>query len=52
MKTMSPPQARDLKKADAEANEKKRLLNPLYLLQEAGKQLGVYGLAKIIDCYR
>lgn len=44
--------ARDLKKADAESNERKRSTNPLYLLQEAAKQLGVYGLAKIVDCYR
>ena len=41
------------KKTDLdEMNKKKRSWNPLIQLQEAGRSLGVYGLNKVVECFR
>lgn len=35
-----------------ESNKKKKSWNPLVQFQEAGRSLGIYGLNKIVDCFR
>ena len=40
------------KNAGNENNKNEKSKNALLLLQEAGKQLGVYGITKLIDCFR
>ena len=40
------------KKIDSGPAEKKKASNPLVQLLEAGKMLGLYGLTKLVDCFR
>jgi len=40
------------KKAEDNSNRKKTTTNPLLMFLEAGKLLGLYGLSKIVDCFR
>eukprot|EP00092_Neocalanus_flemingeri_P007797 GFUD01008418.1.p1 GENE.GFUD01008418.1~~GFUD01008418.1.p1 ORF type:complete len:1264 (-),score=415.99 GFUD01008418.1:202-3993(-) len=39
-------------KNEQEAMKKTKPSNPLVLLQEAAKSLGIFGLSKLLDCYR